>query len=186
VHHQRVSDLIEDCNTRSVRARVSTPTRRAGRARTRPGTLPRPLVGLFAPGVGGGTRPCSAFPSGGSGTSRSDEPVPRPPGRLSDDQHADALVMAGVAAQTVSPCRQRTLGHRGTESKPVPTFTSSSTRLRHGGTQLRVRVGEASFDSGPMPSAMVWGSMRWLKRSWPDSCASICRSSRGAVALAPL
>jgi len=96
--------------------------------------------------------PSSASPSGGSGPSRSDEPVPRPAGKLSDDQHADALVMADVAASPSSPCRPThpsTLWPRSL--KPVPTSTWSSTKPR-----------------------AWWRSARHQRRRSPRSTPSLC------------
>ena len=103
------------------------------------------------------------------------------PGPLTDDQHADALVMADVAAQAILVLQANappgTAGGRAGGRRRLPIRRAPG--LRHGRRPTRHhRRPRRSSGSGPTHSATTDPSPRWPATWWPERCASMPKAAR--------
>jgi hypothetical protein len=101
------------------------------------------------------------------------------PGLLTDDQHADSLVLANVAAEMILLLQaDASAGTVGAELDPGRTSTRSCTRPR---AWSRPNSGSAS--AAPCcgceraPSPRAGRRTAWPATSYPDGCASTTRST---------
>jgi hypothetical protein len=157
---------------------VSTPTRRAGRCSSP--TWPTPAtprwLAFSPPALAAGTRAVFGFPLQVGAVRLGAMNLYRDrPGKLSDDQHADALVMADVAAQAVLAMQANApLDTVATELEAGANFHLVEHQASGMvATQLGISVGEALVRLRAYAFSHDLGLTRWPKPSWPGSCASI-------------